>query len=80
MVDAGFVDPDLVSFGDPWAESSRDAPTATETEVGKAVTVAGACFWDYWGFLEATMLLALKRCKRKDPIILDGFAALFAGK
>lgn len=47
MVDAGFVDPDLVSFGDRWAESSRDAPAATQAEVGKAVTVAGVCFWYY---------------------------------
>lgn len=63
------------SFG-----SSRDASAATLAEVRKAVTIARACFGDHWDLPVATMLLALKRCKRKDPVVLDRFATLFAGK
>ena len=61
-------------------EASQDAPTATHAEVCKAITIEGACFGNYWDFSVATMLLALKRRKRKDPVIIDGFAAMFAGK
>lgn len=61
-------------------EVSQDAPTATHAEFRKAIAIASACFGDFWDFPVATMLLALKRRKRKDPVIIDGFAALFAGK
>ncbi|KAL9591201.1 MAG: hypothetical protein Q9179_007961 [Wetmoreana sp. 5 TL-2023] len=61
-------------------EASQDAPTTTHVEVRKAIAIAGACFGDHWDFPVATMLLALKRRNRKDPVIIDGFAAMFAGK
>ena len=59
---------------------SQNTPTATHTEVRKAITIAGACFGNDWDIPVAIMLLALQRRQRKDPIILNGFAAMFAGK
>ncbi|KAL8696307.1 MAG: hypothetical protein Q9201_007726 [Fulgogasparrea decipioides] len=94
LIDAGLFElkPELEdkSKWDEWADrvvclrkpfkTSQDTPTATHTEVRKAITVATACFGAGWDFPVATMLLALKRRKRKDPVIIDGFAAMFAGK
>lgn len=60
-------------------ETLQDAPIVTHAEVRKAIIIAGACFGDCWVFPVATMLLALKRRKRKNPVIVDGFAAMFAG-
>lgn len=61
-------------------EASQDNPTATHAEVRKAIAIAGAFFGGCWIFPVATMLLALKRRNRKDPVIIDGFAAMFSGK
>ena len=61
-------------------KASQDTPTATHTEVRKAITVAGACFGNGWDIPVAIMLLALKRRQTKDPVIINGFAAMFAGK
>lgn len=94
LIDAGLFElkPELEdkSKWDEWAnrvvclrkpfKTSQDTPTATHTEVRKAITIATACFGAGWDFPVATMLLALKRRKRKDSVIVDGFAAMFAGK
>ena len=61
-------------------KASHDTPTANHTEVRKAITIAGACFGNDWDIPVAIMLLALKRRQRKDPVIINGFAAMFAGK
>ena len=61
-------------------KASQNTPTATHTEVRKAITIAGACFGNDWDIPVAIMLLALKRRQRKDPVIINGFAAMFAGK
>lgn len=60
--------------------ASQDTPTATHTEVRKAITIAVACFGNDWDIPVAIMLLALKRRQRKDPVIINGFVAMFAGK
>ena len=94
LIDAGLfrLKPGLgdSSKWDQWAKrviwlrepfkASQEAPTATHAEVCKAITIAGVCFGDFWDFPMATMLLALKRRKRKDPVIINGFATMFAGK
>lgn len=61
-------------------KAPQDTPTTTHTEVRKAITVAGACFGNGWDIPVAIMLLALKRRQTKDPVIINGFAAMFAGK
>lgn len=61
-------------------EASQDTPIATHAEVRKAIAIASACFGDCCDVPVATMLLALKRRKRKDPVIVDGFAAMFSGQ
>lgn len=94
MIDVGLfeLNPELgdESKWDQWAkrvvslrmplEASQNAPSATHTEVRKAITIAEACFGDFWVVPVAAMLLALKHRKKNDPVIVDGFAALFAGE
>jgi hypothetical protein len=69
----------VVSLREP-LEASQDAPSATHAEVRKAITIAEACFGDCWVVPVAAMLLALKHRKKNDPVIVDGFAAMFAGE
>lgn len=61
-------------------QSSQDAPPATHIEVRKAISIAEACFGNCWVVPVAAMLLALKHRHDNDPVIVDGFAAMFAGK
>jgi len=58
----------------------QETRTATHTEVRKAITIAMACLGNDWDIPVAIMLLALKRRQRKDPVIINGFVAMFAGK
>ncbi len=60
--------------------ASQNTPTATYTEVRKAIIIAVTCFGNDWDISVAIMLLALKRRQRKDPVIINGFVAIFAGK
>ncbi|KXX73623.1 hypothetical protein MMYC01_210142 [Madurella mycetomatis] len=57
---------------------SAPAPSATHFEVRKAITIADACFGDRWTIPVAAMLLALRRRKRNDAIIVQGVAAMFS--
>ena len=59
---------------------SRDSPLVTRTEVRKAIFIAQGCFGDRWTVPVAAMLLALKPRKKDDPVILNGFEAMFKGK
>jgi hypothetical protein len=94
MIDVGLFDlkPELrdESMWDQWPKrvlslreplkASQDAPSATHAEFRKAITIAEACFGDCWVVPVATMLLALKHHKKEDPVIVDGFAAMFASE
>ena len=44
------------------------------------MAIAVACFGGRWVFPVATMLLALEPRKKKDPVIVSAFAAMFSGK
>ena len=61
-------------------KASQDTPTASHAEVRKAITIAGACFGNGWDIPVAIMFLTLQRRRRKDPVIINGFAAMFADK
>ena len=61
-------------------DTLQNARTTTHAEVRDAITIAGACFGGPWILPVATMLLALKPRKTKDPVIVSAFAAMFSGK
>ena len=61
-------------------KSRQDAPPTTCAEVQTAINIAEACFGHRWSFPVATSLLALKRRKRNDPVIVDAMAEFFGGK
>jgi len=61
-------------------EVSQNPPSATHAEVRKAIVIAEACFGNFWVVPVAAMLLALKHRKKNDPVIVDGFAAMFTAK
>ncbi|KAL8908263.1 MAG: hypothetical protein Q9171_005517 [Xanthocarpia ochracea] len=62
-------------------ETLQHVPTmAKHAEVRDAITIAVACFGGRWVLPVATMLLALKPRKSKDPVIVNAFAAMFSGK
>lgn len=58
----------------------QDARTTIHAEVRNAMAIAVACFGGRWVFPVATMLLALEPRKKKDPVIVSAFAAMFSGK
>ncbi|GAB1311473.1 hypothetical protein MFIFM68171_01683 [Madurella fahalii] len=61
-----------------WPRAYADASPATHFEVRKAITIADACFGDRWTVPLTAMLLALRRRKRNDSVIVQGIAAMFS--
>lgn len=54
--------------------------TTTHNEIRIAITIAQGCYGDPWTIPMAAMLLALKPRRRGDPVIIEGFQAMFSGK
>ena len=70
----------VVSLREPFSSQQLDAPPTTDAEIHTAINVAETCFGHRWTFPAATMLLALKRRRRNDPVIIDVMADFFGGK
>ncbi|KAI5463656.1 hypothetical protein BGZ63DRAFT_462874 [Mariannaea sp. PMI_226] len=59
---------------------STDITPTTEVEVGKAIALGKVCLGGRWALPVAAMLLALKRHKDGDPVIVQGLADVFSRK
>lgn len=53
---------------------------ATQDEVRKAITIAGAAFGEPWTIPISAMLLSMKPRKNNDSIINEGYKAMFSRK